>query len=364
MSRVENTLKKLSKPIADEEKKNTMLSVLETIGNAKLQPFYLVIHEQLTVPDIEIREKAIFSAARTFDAQFINPIIEQLSDRDFRQAAMDALYHFGEPIMKILYDRIIAESIEIEDAIQAVFVIEKFASQKAIKTLLKLTEGTEHSIKIEAIDAIKRLKWKHSNLRIKDRFVIDKILDECHLYQNTLSVIHSQIVIQYKKKNQLPETSEESEARKGLIHLLEQRLDRQLQRIFRFLGIKYPPQDVDPILATILKGKEEQRIHAIEFLDNILDNQLKKELIPVAESVLLDNISEEQIKKMNLKVYSEEECYYELLTRKDLKLKQAVLYLIEQTHDDKFFTLVEMATKDSNEKIRNKASELLLQFKG
>jgi AAA family ATP:ADP antiporter len=296
------------------------------------------------------------------DSQFIDLIAEHLSVKEFRRIAIDALYHFGEPIIKILYEKIVAESIDNEDATQAILVIEKFASQKSIRTLVKLTEGTEHPIKIEAIDAIKRLKWKYPHLQVKDRFVIDKVLDECHLYQSTLSVIHSQIVIQYKKKNQLPESSEEGEARKGLIHLLEQRLDRQLQRIFRFLGIKYPPNDVDPILNTILKGKEEQRIHAIEFLDNILDNQLKKELIPVAESILLESISEEKIKKLNLKVYSEEECYYELLSRKDLKLKQAVLYLIEQTHDKKFLPLLEIASKDTNEKIRLKALEMLAQI--
>ncbi|MBZ0327327.1 MAG: hypothetical protein K8F54_06945 [Altibacter sp.] len=360
--RVERKLGELSEPQTEAARKYKLLTILEVIGNARLAPFYLVVHEQLTAADLELRDMALISAGNTLDPQFIDPIIAQLSVKEVRQTAINALFHFGDPIIHYLYEKIVAETVENEDAIQAVLVIEKFASQKAIKTLLKLTDGTEHAIKIEAIDAIKRLKWKHTHLRIKDRFVIDKILDECHLYQNTLSVIHSQIVIQYKKKTQLSESSEEGEARKGLIHLLEQRLDRQLQRIFRFLGIKYPPNDVDPILNTILKGKEEQRIHAIEFLDNILDNQLKKELIPVAESVLLDTISEEKIKKLNLKVYSEEECYYELLSRKDLKLKQAVLYLIEQTNDKKFFPLVKMASKDSNEKIRNKASDLLHQF--
>ena len=130
------------------------------------------------------------------------------------------------------------------------------------------------------------------------------------------------------------------EARNGLMQLLEQRLDRQLQRIFRFLGIKYPPNDVEPILNIILTGKEEQRINAIEFLDNILDNQLKKELIPVAESVLFEAISEEKIKRLNLKVYCEFECYHELLLRKDIKLKQAVLFLIEKTNNEKFIPLV------------------------
>ena len=141
--------------------------------------------------------------------------------------------------------------------------------------------------------------------------------------------------------------------------LLEQRLDRQLQRIFSLLGIKYPPDDIDPILNNIIHGEEEQRIHAIEFLDNILNAQLKRELIPVAESFLTQDISEEKIKKLNLKVYSEIECYQLLFQRKDVKLKLAVLYLIEQTDDSKFIPLLEIISKDTNEKVSNRASEIL-----
>ena len=166
-------------------------------------------------------------------------------------------------------------------------------------------------------------------------------------------------MIQFKKKSQNPETPE-NQARKSLINLLEQRLDRQLQCMFRFLGIKYPPQDVDPILNTILNGKEEQRIHAIEFLDNILDKQLKKELIPVAESILFETNTEEKIKKLNIKVLSETECYYALLKRKDSKLKMAVLYLIEQSTDSKFKSLLEMVIQtETNHKVKLRAQDIL-----
>jgi len=141
---------------------------------------------------------------------------------------------------------------------------------------------------------------------------------------------------------------------------LELRLDRQLQRVFQLLGIKYPPQDVDPILNAILKGKEEQRIHAIEFLDNILDIQLKKELIPVAESIIqVGVISEENLKNFNVKVLSESESYFALLSRKDMKLKLVILYLIEKTMDSKFNPLLEFVLEDSNEKVKNRAAEIL-----
>ncbi|ULC60804.1 hypothetical protein MBM09_07340 [Flaviramulus sp. BrNp1-15] len=358
--RIESALTEYNELQIDDDKTHKIQAILEAIGNARIQKFYEIIKTHLNSKNPSIIKTAISSASKTLDEQFIDLITPYLSNKDTRNDAITALFLFGEPLIDILYKKIKLENIDVEDAVYAISVIEKFASQKAVNTLIKLTTDTEHIIKIEAIEALKRLKWKHPNLVIKDHFIVDKIIDECYLYQNTLSVIHSQIVLQYKKNTESPETKDENQARKSLINLLEQRLDRQLQRIFRFLGIKYPPHDVDPVLNTILNGKEEQRVHAIEFLDNLLDKQLKKELIPVAESVLYETNSEEKIKKLNLKVLSETECYHELLKRKDLKLKLAVLYLIEKTNNTKLNTLLEMViVNEINEKVKQRAKEIL-----
>lgn len=344
---------------SEPEKTNKISAILEAIGNARVEKLFAVIKTQLQATNSQIVNTAILSASKTLDQQFINLIIPRLSNKETRKAAIDALFFYNEPIIDILCQQIQGEELKLEEAIHAVLVIEKFASQKAVNSLIRLTNDTEHIVKIETIEALKRLKWKYPQLQIKDRFIVDKILDECHLYQSTLAAIHSQIIIQYKNKSPKTESKAEHDARKGLIHLLEQRLDRQLQRIFRFLGIKYPPNDIDAILQNIIGGKEEDRVHAIEFLDNILDIQLKKELMPVTESILIDSFSEEKLKKLNLRLLSETECYQELLKRKDFKLKLAVLYLIEQTNNNKFAPLLVKLLDSSNEVIRKKAEGIL-----
>lgn len=357
---IDSALSELNDIQNEEDKTHKTQAILEAIGNSRVQTFYPIINTYLQSKNSIILNTAISSASRTLDHEFIPIIISNLSNKETRKHAMDGLFFYGTPIIDILYLGIKNETIDTENMPYAISVIEKFASQKAISKLIKLTENTEHLLKVEAIEALKRLKWKHPDLIIKDRFIVDNILDECHLYQNTLAAMHSQIIIQYKKKTQNTEPTNETIARKALINLLEQRLDRQLQRMFRFLGIKYPPNDVDPILNTILNGKEEQRIHAIEFLDNLLDKQLKKELIPVAESILFETNSEEKIKKLNLKVLSETECYHSLLQRKDVKLKITVLYLIETLKNPKFYPLLEMVkTNESNEKVKQRATEIL-----
>lgn len=362
--RIENALSQLSYLNTEQEKINNLQAILEAIGNAKVERFYDIIKSNIDSPNIPVANTAILAASKTLEVYFVSLIVGKLSGKETRNSSIEALFHYGEPIIDILLHMITKDNVvDMEDAAVVVMVLEKFASQKAVNSLMKLTGELEHTVKIEAIEALKRLKWKHPHLKINDRFIVARILDECNLYQNTLSVIHSQIIIRYKRNTEIPESREENDARNGLIHLLEQRLDRQLQRIFQFLGIKYPPQDVDPILNTILHGKEEQRIHAIEFLDNILDIQLKKELIPVAESILVETFSEKKLKNLNIKVLSESECYYALLKRKDVKLRLAVLYLIEKINDPKFNSLLEMVLEDTHEKLRKKAAEILQTMK-
>ena len=342
-----------------EDQVNKLCAILATIGNARMKEFYGVIKEELESPHIIVVNTAIKSAAQTLEEQFIDLLFAKLSNKETRKTAIEALSYYNSPIIDVLYDKLKEENIRLDQATGIITIVENFASQKAVNTLIKLMEDSEYSIKLEAIEALKRLKWKYPKLQIKDRFIVDKILDECDLYQDTLTAIHTQIIIHYKSKKNSPLDTAEQKARNALIQLLEERLEGQLRCIFRFLGIKYPPHDVDTIFHSILHGKEEDRIHAIEFLDNILDMQLKKELIPVTESVLLDTFSEEKIKQLNLKIWSEVECYRELLKRKDIKLKLAILYLLEQVKDSSFHALVEPLQHSHHPKIRRRVAAIL-----
>lgn len=362
-SAIQQAIEGISNLELPQDRSYRIRAILEAIGHSRLEIFYPFLMEQLETEDLVIRNAALTSASNTLDVHFIDILIKHIANKDTRPAVINGLYNFGEPIIDILFHEIRAEKISAEEGIHAISVIEKFSNQKAVNTLLKLIVNMDHMIEIEAIDALKRLKWADNHLEVDDRFVVNMVLDECQVYQNTLSVIHSQIILQHKALGHPDENQELIEARNGLMNLMEHRLDRQLHRIFKLLGIKYPPDDIDPIFRNILHGEEEQRINAIEFLDNILQASLKRELIPVAESIMTATITEEKIKKLNLKILSETECFHLLLERKDHKLKMAVLYLIEQTNDPKFRSLVEFALKDNNDKIRNRAKDILKVIK-
>lgn len=362
-SKIANAIEEINQLKDATDIKNKILIVLASIGNGKISKYYSFIELYLVNPDQEVVRMALRSASKTLDPQFINTIVQNISKKENREVAFDALVNYGESIIEILTNNTVNGIYDFADARLIPSVIGSFNSKKAVKALLLLTEGTQHGVKIEAIEALRLIKWSNNQIEIKDQLIVDKILDECNLYQDTLAALHTQIIAKYKMKEAGLELNQEKKARTILIELLENRLDRQLKRIFKFLGMKYPPNEIDPVLKVVLDGKEEQRIHAIEFLDNILDSKLKRELIPIAESTLIDLASEEKIQKFNMKVPSELESFSKLLQRNDLKLKLAVLRLMDKTPDIKFLPLASLYKNDQNPIVSKLATSVAKKIK-
>ena len=175
-------------------------------------------------------------------------------------------------------------------------------------------------------------------------------MNETNLYQDTLSVLYSQVKID--AENSKPEEEETIEARKGLTRLLEKRLDKNLERIFRLLGLNYPNEDIFIIYKGIHSQKPDMRTNALEFLDNLLEPSLKKVLIPLVETSMLEAITEDAIKNLNIKIPEEYQCFRLLLNGNDNRLKLAVLYLLEQLKDKQFLPLVQEHKNSNNSKVR------------
>lgn len=147
------------------------------------------------------------------------------------------------------------------------------------------------------------------------------------------------------------------DARKNLIDLLERRLDENLMRIFKFLGLKYPPEEIDSIYREIKNPKEEMRANAIEFLDNMLDTNLKKVLMPIMEASLSDSISKTALHDLNIKTSSQGECFAILLEGRDVKIKLSVLYLLSVLKDKQYLALARTYMNHPNERVSNFAQK-------
>jgi AAA family ATP:ADP antiporter len=221
------------------------------------------------------------------------------------------------------------------------------------------------SIRLEVVRALSDLRRSKPKLKFNRDKVVAVILEECKLYHQTLSAMHTQIIILYRnRKRSGKDISElEKDARGSLLELLERRLDAGLERIFKLLGLKFPQHDVQIAYEGLLSKKHEAQANAIEFLDNMLSGDLKRRLLPIIEESSLDTTSEEVLQKIMHRIPTERECFALLLNGNDYRVKLAVLYLIKQQGDSGFISLVEEVGSGDDLKIRNFAREVLTELR-
>ena len=301
-----------------------------------------------------IVEEAIKAAASTLNSLFIKNLIELLADKKYRKEVKFALYNFGLPMIAELGLRVANNEIHTESLKFIPSVLELFNSQKAVAELFVLLDHNDLAVRLEAIRSLNKVQINFPELNIKRRDVVEKINAESKIYLQTLNMMHTQLLVGFKK-NEIAQSqnSELAEARRSLMILLESRMESHLERIFGLLGLSYPPEEMNKAYEAIQGEETDMRINAIEYLDNLLDGDLKRILIPIVEVTGMDSISEDVLRDMNLKVMREFECFSLILKRNDAKLKLAVIYLIGLLKNPQYKSILEELKTDPNEKIRH-----------
>jgi AAA family ATP:ADP antiporter len=348
-----------------EEERSEKIAVLKAIGYANIPDFHERLPAFFKDPNPEVVKHAILSAGKTLSPAFIDRIAGFLAKEQYRNTASEALAFYDKAIIGELNR--ITKTPGIDIAIVRAFpsVVKKIGSQQSVDFLFDLFDHEDSVVRQEALRGLNVLRNSHPHLKFDKKEIVRRILREANLYQDTLSVLYAQINIRTARTSP-PVTEQEKEqleARLGLSHLLEQRLDRNLERIFRLLGLNYPSEDILAIYESLRSEKPDLRLNALEFLDNLLEPNLKKVLIPLIETAMLETITQDAISNLNLKIPSEYDCFKMLLKGRDARIKLAVLYLIGQLGDRKFLPLVQESLASGQEKVRNFASEIMKDLK-
>ncbi|NGP75294.1 hypothetical protein G3570_01510 [Balneolaceae bacterium YR4-1] len=344
--------------------KTRKLRLLDILGNANIPEYYPYIRSSFSEDDPEVVGRAVESAGNSFNHDFLSSLIGFLASDTLRPKARSALVKYGAPVIDPLVEAVVQRTYSMEALRSVPSVIEHFDTQKAVAALFNLLDEDDYLLQMKAVKSLNNLKSSHPELRFNKKEVARRILEEGKVYLSTLSAMHTQIILAYKrqKRGSEEENTQLTEARRNLIELLEKRLDNDLERIFGLLGLKYPPDDIGNALEGIRSNKPEQRINAIEFLDNLLEPDLKRVLIPIVETTILDAISEETLDSLNLEILSEKECFELLLGGNDQRIKLAVLQLIALLGDEKYMPVVKPYTESDNPTIQSGAKEALVKL--
>jgi ATP:ADP antiporter, AAA family len=337
-NRLREKLKQAEEYPSEEDAVDAKIVVIRAIGFGKITSFYPLLEEMMQDKNPAISRKAIIAAGNTGDLRFINKLISLLPKELTRTAAQKALAKFKPAdVLPVITEISNKKDAPLELLIQLPALIQSMDTQQALDFLFGLLMQHNHpALKFEALEVLHTMKTKFPNLTITGKRIMPYLMEEAALYKDTLALNYSA----QQGLNREHEDLEVSSARFALIELLEKKLDNDLKRIFWLLGLSYPPGIILPLYADLRKEDPEMRISTVELLDNILDPGLKKVVISIVESAMMEKLSSDDLGRLEVNIPTEISCYESILNGRDEELKAAVLRLLEAMKKPEFEHLV------------------------
>jgi ATP:ADP antiporter, AAA family len=331
-------------------------SCARAIGEAHLKSLFPLLNILLQDPQADVVKAAIIGAGLSKEREFGPLLIQLLKDPVYWSFTQTALVNFGANIIDILSSHLRNPYVDIKARINIPKVMAEIEQQKSVDELFRSLTVKERPLRNEVINALFKLRRNAPQLQFMESEIMELIFTEADDYLFTLSFLYNQTELELKNPSS---NGKIKEARESLIKDLENRLDYKLKRIFIMLGLKYPPIDIQNAYVGISSSDSELRMNAVEFLDNLLDKDLKKVIVPIAESALLDGVISNTLSSLGVKMEKEETYLETILNSDSASLRYKTLLLIGYLNDRKYLTLVAKCLDDSNDRVKNLARSIL-----
>jgi AAA family ATP:ADP antiporter len=337
--------------------KSTISKVVRLAGDPELFEF---LSDLLDDQDLAVVQEAIVSAGQTGSERFIPALIQHLNTHQVRKYAREALAAYDEDIIETLGRYLTDPQVErrIRMAIPKVFALIGF--QRSVDLLIDNLDHKNLALRYEMIRALNKLRMDFPLLKFPVTPIERRVHQETENYLKTLAILGGERALVSAGEataNGAVSDDQVGRARELLIRTLKDRMERGLERIFRLMGLKYPPRDIYNAYQGITSGKTALRANAIEFLDNILDTRLKRAILPIVEGrYSTTSAGEAQIR---YDFTSESERLEALLEVDDNWLKTCALYAIAAIGETKPLWLIRKYTNNADPMVKETAEYAL-----
>jgi AAA family ATP:ADP antiporter len=305
------------------------------------------IESFLDDPDVDVVRGVLESLGRSRNRRYAPRIIDCLASTRTRRAATEALAAYREKIMGTLADYMNDphESTRIRYAIP--FIYTEMGTQEAADFLTRSLGRGDTGLEFRIIRALNRLRKRNPDLELPRRTMISRALEETKEYYRVAAVLDG------------PVRSGKGPAATLLRRALEEKLEKNLEMIFRLLGLVYPPRDIYSAFLGVTSGRGDLRANAVEFLDNLLTPEVKQYLIPILEEARLDLIARRGSSLLREEHASPEAGILALLEGRDHWVRTCALYYAAEQGMEGVRDAVRRARRDPSPLVRETAEHAL-----
>ncbi len=223
--------------------------------------------------DNDVVAAACRAAGKLGNRGSVEAMIKRLDDPALRSVVIESLAAFGARHCGLLGDCLVDPSWPLATRCQIPRVLKLIPDQRSADVLLHSLNEPEISIRIAVLRALSHLHETAPHLNYGATFVTDHVLKEARHYFELYSAVepfHDQ---------------KGTRTAAGLLERsLQERLEQTLERLFRLLGLKYPPEDMHAAYLAVRGRRREQFLAALDFLDTVLEPALKRVVLPLLDS--------------------------------------------------------------------------------
>ena len=236
-------------------------------GDAEISALHRLIRDA----NPEVAKAASRTAGALQNRAYLDSLLRLLPNSQLRSAAVEALADFGERIAGTLGDVLLDTTTPLPVRRNIPRVLQRIPSQRSVDVLLGAIGETDLSVRASVLRALSSLRDKNPKLNFGRESVTQFIMNEARYYYSM-----SAALAPFRGNGDTP-------AARLLVETLEERLRLTLDRLFRLLGLKYPPREIYAAFLAVNRKDADRHTAAIEFLDNVLERELKRIILPLLD---------------------------------------------------------------------------------
>ncbi len=333
------------------------ISIARAIGRGKVTSQYHQLEALLGDTNPNIVEAASASAGISGDLRFTSHLVELLGKPQLRKFASVGLASYGDPILNTLQSSFRSTDTPWQIRLHLPRVVRFVGSQTAVDTLTQFLSEQSPLVRHQIIKGLTNLRKYHPSLTFDKGIIETHIRNEVDDFVNTTVLLHLQgdpALAAAKQMIRAIEPDKQSAQRLLTMALAEKRLLIK-EQIFRLLGLIYPQKDMYFSYLGLLSNKEDLRANALEFLDNVLAPELKRQVIPLIEHQTVAALFEFARDQYRSDIPSDEGCLRILLYHRDLWLRCCTLFVIAHRQLTDYHPDVQAMLEDPNPLVRETA---------
>jgi AAA family ATP:ADP antiporter len=262
--------------------------------------------------DIGVVGAACRAAGQVRNRACVEALVERLADAGLRAVAIDALIAYGGRITGFLGDVLLDGGVAPTIRRQIPRVLKQLLEQSSVDVLVNAIGQQDLSVRLAVLKALTAMRETAPRLQYPEIFVTEQILNEAKHYYAlyaALEPFHDQ---------------QSARSASGLLHRsIEERLKQTLERLFRLMGLRYPPIEMHSAWLAVTARRKEQFLAALEFLDTVLEPKLKRVVLPMLDST--EHIAQRGRDLFGVEVRDAESAVRDLLQSGDPWLKECAM---------------------------------------